>query len=146
MGRKRYSMPAPRLEGRTWEDIRAKLQQWIEVATSILDLQSEALDLDLEGKDILNVGGIYVTVRTTAGAIVITGDDNIIIAKSAGAIGLPKANQSKGRQIRVKNASAGVVSLVPVSGELVDDAASFDLLLPYESAAVVSDGASWWVI
>ena len=139
-------MPAPRLEGQPWDVIASKLQQWIEVATSILDLQSEALALDLEGNDITGVGAIYVTVTTPSGSTTVEAGDNILIVTSPGTVTLPPANTSKGRKLTIKNASGGIVTILPSSGGTIDLVASYPLSLPYETATVVSDGTQWWVI
>ena len=138
-------MPAPHLKGQQWDVIQAKLQQWLEVATSILDLQTEALALDLEGENLLGVGAVYVEIRTSSTSTLVAANDSIIIVSSPGSVTLPRAYTSKGRQLRIKNASRGIVMILPSAGDTIDGATSFPLYLPYETATVVSNGVAWWV-
>lgn len=58
----RNSLGAPTLEGRTWEEGRYEIQQWIEMATSILDNLSTLGDLD-EHNDLNGLQGGSLTER-----------------------------------------------------------------------------------
>lgn len=140
---KRYSLAAPRLEGRAWEDIAHAIQSWIERATAILDAITATTDLDLDGQDIVNVGGIAVSVKSVSGSVAAT--SSFIIATGAATITLPRANTAKGRELTVKSATASTVTVQPSSGDTIDGAASYPLYAIYESLTVFSDGTNWYV-
>jgi len=109
-------------------------------------------DLNLGGNDLVNVGAIFVAVRTEVADYPVADGDNVILVDATAGlvtITLPLASPNEGRILRVKKIDSVQTNAVKIDGngaETIDGAADLDLLLQDETATVVSDGTEWWVI
>lgn len=95
--------------------------------------------------------GIQRRTVTKTGNYTITLDDGFVaVDATAGAvtITLPTAAAAAGFEFIVKkiDASANAVTLDGDGAETIDGAATLSLPTQYASAAVLSDGTTWWVV
>lgn len=95
-------------------------------------------------------GPIATAIATKTTNYSVTSVDSVLLCDAtSGAltVTLPSAAGIAGRQYTIKRLNGGANAVtVAASGETIDGAATRSLLLQYESVAVVSDGANWWVI
>lgn len=97
-----------------------------------------------------SIGTIDTTnvINTSISTSASNGDVVFVTTGGAGiTIDLPVASTIN-QKITVKKVDAGVgtVSIAPNGADLIEDAASLDLLAQYESATLVSDGIGKWFI
>jgi hypothetical protein len=76
---------------------------------------------------------------------------DVVIASAAASsvvITLPQAAMNRGRKILVKRSddSANACSVAAASGQTIDGAASYALLVQFDSVTAISDGSNWFVV
>jgi len=91
-----------------------------------------------------------VAIVTKSAAYLATSADYVILVNAAGApvsISLPAAASNVGRRYIIKkiDSTANVVTIDPNAAELLDGAATQDLLRQYEVLDIVCDGTGWSV-
>jgi hypothetical protein len=90
---------------------------------------------------------LTLTEKTVTSDYSVTGSDCVIIGNSALSITvtLPTAVGAAGRVYVVKSIGNGVVTVATTGGQTIDGNSSVGLGL-YQSIAVQSDGANWWIV
>lgn len=89
-------------------------------------------------------GSLVMRSVTTSGPVL--DSDDVIVADGTVTVTLPLAGNSVGRPITVKNVGAGTVTVSATGGDLIDGAATYPLVLAFESVSVVGAAAGQWVI
>ena len=90
-------------------------------------------------------------VRSVSAAYAASAGDSVILANTSGgsfAVTLPSASGVRGQQYTVKktDSSAGTVTVVAPSGQLIDGAPTRQLTAQYAAVTVLSDGSGWQVL
>lgn len=150
----RFSLAAPTLEGRNFEEVRFQLQQWLEVATSIFDglgTKGEEGGFDafagltvpepIEAGDVGNIGNpangfapIDHEHPVTTGAPIGLANTNVM----GTSIALPRADHQHKRDVRVKVngvdlATRNALDFRTSGGAVADDLANDEVDVPIAS-------------
>jgi hypothetical protein len=97
----------------------------------------------------------YSLVRTAvAGNLTVTSSHGLIAVTDTAAarvITLPAANTVTNRHFIIKDESGSAsvsnyIRIAPQSGQLIDGQSNFEIVVPYESVIVYSNGTSWFIV
>lgn len=71
--------------------------------------------------------------------------DSFLLANGTIELTLPAASATAGRQYKIKNIGTGVVTIVPQSGETIDNKANTLIGEQYSALTLLSTGSSWLI-
>lgn len=151
----------PRLDHQHKRDVRVKLNG-VDLATRNAINFIDSLHLSWFGADDAGADEAVVSALVLphdwVAAITVAdspytpaAEDAVILGDATGGVvtvSLPAASAQSGRRLSVKkiDASANKVTVVAAGGDLIDGAATEDLLAQYDAVTIVSDGVSAWYI
>jgi hypothetical protein len=89
-----------------------------------------------------------------AGNLTVTSSHGLIAVTDTAAarvITLPAANTVTNRHFIIKDESGSAsvsnyIRIAPQSGQLIDGQSNFEIVVPYESVIVYSNGTSWFIV
>jgi hypothetical protein len=98
--------------------------------------------------------GMGMTRTAVSANYTVTGSETVMGVTSTSAarvITLPSAVTYSGRQFIVKDESGSAsvsnyIRIAPQSGQLIDGESNFEIVVPYESVTVYSNGQNWFIL
>lgn len=112
----------------------------------------EAIDrIDRGGGSVeLRPGKISTTKTVASPAVTLTLDDTTVLCDTSAnsiTVNLPTAASAKNKVYNIKKINAlNTVTIDPAGAETIDGALTQVIAVLFASLAIVSDGATWWII
>ena len=93
-------------------------------------------------------GSFATAITTTASDLTLDETHQVVLVSSSTnrTITLPSATGTKGRKYTIKKIGTGDITVIPQSGQNIDNAGSFIIFGINSFLTIVSDGNNWWVV